>query len=69
MAYTRLLEIILDKKTIELVLLFHKNTTKLVFLWPNGGLSYWGNFFNAHNKKDKLEGKKQKLLIVIKMIN
>ena len=25
------------KKTTELVLLFHKNITKLVFLWPNPG--------------------------------
>ena len=31
----RPLEIILAKKTVELVLLFHKKTTKLVFLWPN----------------------------------
>ena len=28
------LEIILSKKTTELVLLSHKKTTKLVFLWP-----------------------------------
>ena len=34
-AYIRPLGIILDKKTTELVLLFHKNITKLVFLWPN----------------------------------
>ena len=26
---------IVAKKTTELVLLFHKKTTKLVFLWPN----------------------------------
>ena len=26
---------IVAKKTTELVLLFHKNITKLVFLWPN----------------------------------
>ena len=26
---------IVTKKTTELVLLFHKNITKLVFLWPN----------------------------------
>ena len=26
---------IVAKKTIELVILFHKNITKLVFLWPN----------------------------------
>ena len=26
---------IVAKKTTELVLLFHKETTKLVFLWPN----------------------------------
>ena len=25
------------KKTTELVLLFHKKTSKLVFLWPNMG--------------------------------
>ena len=31
------LEIILAKKTTELVLLFHINETKLVFLWPNMG--------------------------------
>ena len=31
----RPLEIILAKKTTELVLRFHKNITKLVFLWPN----------------------------------
>ena len=37
MAYIRPLEIILAKKTTELVLLFHKKTTKLVFLWPNMG--------------------------------
>ena len=35
MAYIRPLEIILAKKTTELVLLFHKNITKLVFLRPN----------------------------------
>ena len=34
-AYIRLLEIVLAKKTTDLVLLFHKNITKLVFLWPN----------------------------------
>ena len=37
MAWYRPLEIILAKKTTELVLLFHKNITKLVFLWPNMG--------------------------------
>ena len=26
---------IVSKKTTELVLLFHKKTTKLLFLWPN----------------------------------
>ena len=31
------LEIVLAKKTTELILLFHKNITKLVFLWPNMG--------------------------------
>ena len=35
MAHNRPLEIILAKKTTELVLFFHKNITKLVFLWPN----------------------------------
>ena len=35
MAYMRPLEIILAKKTTDLVLLFHKNITKLVFLLPN----------------------------------
>ena len=35
MAYIRPLEIILAKKTTVFVLLFHKNITKLVFLWPN----------------------------------
>ena len=25
------------KKTTELILIFHKNITKLVFLWPNMG--------------------------------
>ena len=35
MVYISPLEIILAKNTIELVLLFHKKTTKLVFLWPN----------------------------------
>ena len=35
--YIRTLEIILAKKTTELVLHFHKKTTKLVFLWPNVG--------------------------------
>ena len=29
------LEIILPKKSTELVLLFREKTTKLVFLWPN----------------------------------
>ena len=29
------LEIILAKKTTELVLFLNKNITKLVFLWPN----------------------------------
>ena len=33
--YIRQLEITLAKKTTELVLIFHKNITKLVFLWPN----------------------------------
>ena len=28
---------IVAKKTTEIVLLFHKNTTKLLFLWPNMG--------------------------------
>ena len=28
---------IVAKKTTELVLLFHKNITKLIFLWPNIG--------------------------------
>ena len=28
---------IMAKKTTELVLLFHKKTTKIVFLWPNMG--------------------------------
>ena len=28
---------IVAKMTIELILLFHKKTTKLVFLWPNVG--------------------------------
>ena len=37
MVYIRPIEIILAKKTTEIVLLFHKNTTKLVFLWPNMG--------------------------------
>ena len=37
MVYIRPLKIILDKKTTELVLLFHKNITKQVFLWPNMG--------------------------------
>ena len=37
MVYIRPLEIILDKKTTELVLLFHKNITQLDFLWPNRG--------------------------------
>ena len=32
LTYSRLLEIVLGKKTTELVLLFHKKTTKLVFL-------------------------------------
>ena len=36
-AYIRPLEIILAKNTTELVLLFHKNITKLVFLWSNMG--------------------------------
>ena len=35
MTYIRLLEIILTKKNTELVLFFHKNTTKLVFIWSN----------------------------------
>ena len=37
MAYIRPLEIILAKKTTELVILLHKIITKLVFLWPNMG--------------------------------
>ena len=28
---------IVAKKTTELVLIFHKKTTKIVFLWPNMG--------------------------------
>ena len=35
MAYIRPLKIILAIKTTELVLFFHRKTTKLVFLWPN----------------------------------
>ena len=35
MALYRPLEIILAKKTTELVLFFHKKTIKLVLLWPN----------------------------------
>ena len=35
--HIRPLEIILAKKTTELVLLFHKETIKLVFFWPNIG--------------------------------
>ena len=35
MALHRPLEIILAKKTTEHILLFHKNITKLVFLWTN----------------------------------
>ena len=31
----RPLEIIVAKKTTEFVLLFHKKTTNLIFLWPN----------------------------------
>ena len=37
MAYIRPLVTILAKKTIELVLLFHKNIDKLVFIWLNRG--------------------------------
>ena len=37
MAYIRQLEMILAKKTTELVFFFHKKTTKLVFLWHNMG--------------------------------
>ena len=32
---TKVLKIILAKKTNELILFFHKKTTKLAFLWPN----------------------------------
>ena len=35
MAYISHRNIIVAKKTTELVFLFHKNTTKLVFPWPN----------------------------------
>ena len=35
MAYIRPLEIILAKKKTELIFLFHKNITKLAFLWAN----------------------------------
>ena len=37
MAYISPLEIIMAKETTELILLFYKNITKLVFLWPNMG--------------------------------
>ena len=37
MASYKPLEIILAKKTNELVLIFHKNITKLLFLWSNMG--------------------------------
>ena len=36
-----ILEIILAKKTTELVLFFHKDITKLVFLWPNMRQKYF----------------------------
>ena len=37
MAYIWTLKIIMAKKTTGLVLLFHKNITKLIFLWLNMG--------------------------------
>ena len=37
MAWYKTLEVILFKKNTEIVLLFHKKTTKQVFLWPNMG--------------------------------
>ena len=35
--YQAIINNIVAKKTTEIVLLFHKKTTKLVFLWPNMG--------------------------------
>ena len=48
MAYIRPLEIILAKKTTEFVLVFHKKTTKLGFLWPNIGQNNIKVFSTAH---------------------
>ena len=50
MSWYRLLETIFAKKTTKLVLLFHKNITKLVFLWPNVSQKY----FNVLKRKRKI---------------
>ena len=54
MAYIRPLEIILAEKKTELVLLFHKNITLLVFLWPNMGQKYFKLLIpkNSYYKSD-----------------
>ena len=41
---------IVVKKTIELVLFFHKNIKKLVFLWPNMGQKRHQNVNKIVNK-------------------
>ena len=39
--YQAIINNFVAKKTTELVLLFHKNATKLVFLWPNMSKENW----------------------------
>ena len=47
------------KKTTELVLFFHKNITKLVFLWPN----------MSQKKLESDKKKSRKYYIIIIIIN
>ena len=52
-AYIKPLEIILAKKTTELVLIFHKKKTKSIFLWPNMGqksIKVVNNIYNITGK-------------------
>ena len=58
MANIRPLEIVLAKKTIELVLLFYKKTTKLVFLLPNMGQLYFKVLNTTTSAKSLINKKK-----------
>ena len=80
MAWYRPIEIILAKKTTELVLLFHKKTTKLIFFWSNmsqicfkvliwlfkSNISFLLNLpvYRSHNPGRSYQGLQQLLLYI-----